>query len=209
MLQAVSYDKDGNEKEKVELDSRLFGQPSDPVVIHQYIKAYLANQRQGTAKKKNRSEVRGGGAKPWRQKGTGRARAGSNTSPLWVGGGRSFAPVQRDYHMEIPKKMKRKALLSALSTLASEGRVRILEEMNLEAPRTKTIAGLFDRMGIGRMKILFLSEGKDENLSKSCRNLNNLVFKRACLVNPYDLLSCDFLVMTTRAAESLTEVFAA
>jgi large subunit ribosomal protein L4 len=105
--------------------------------------------------------------------------------------------------------MKRKALLSALSTLASEGRVRILEEMNLEAPRTKTIAGLFDRMGIGRMKILFLSEGKDENLSKSCRNLNNLVFKRACLVNPYDLLSCDFLVMTTRAAESLTEVFAA
>jgi large subunit ribosomal protein L4 len=209
MLDAVFYDKDGNEKEKVELNPKLFGQPPDLAVIHQYIKAYLTNQRQGTAKKKNRSEVRGGGAKPWRQKGTGRARAGSNTSPLWVGGGRAFAPTQRDYHMEIPKKMKRKALLSALSTLASEDRVRILEEINLEAPRTKTMAGLFDRMGIGGAKILFLSEGKDDNLSRSCRNLKNLVFKRACLVNPYDLLICDFLVMTPKATESLREVFAA
>jgi large subunit ribosomal protein L4 len=209
MLDAVFYDKDGNEKEKVELNPKLFGQSPDLAVIHQYIKAYLANQRQGTAKKKSRSEVRGGGAKPWRQKGTGRARAGSNTSPLWVGGGRAFAPTQRDYHMEIPKKMKRKALLSALSTLASEDRVRILEEINLDAPRTKTMAELFDRMGVGGAKILFLSEGKDDNLSKSCRNLKDLVFKRACLVNPYDLLICDFLVMTPKAAESLSEVFAA
>jgi large subunit ribosomal protein L4 len=209
MLSAVVYDKEGNQKETFELDERIFGQQPNLSVIHQYLKAYSANQRQGTAKKRSRSEVRGGGAKPWRQKGTGRARAGSNTSPIWVGGGRAFPPVQRDYRVDIPKKMKRKALLSTLSAIASENRVKIVEKIGLEAPRTKVMAQLFDKMGIGGRKILFLSEEKEENLPKSCRNLKDLVHKRACLVNPYDLLTCDFLVMTREAADSLAEVFAA
>jgi large subunit ribosomal protein L4 len=208
MPSAVVYDKEGNRRETLQLDERLFGQQPNLAVLHQYVKAYLANQRQGTAKKKTRAEVRGGGAKPWRQKGTGRARAGSNTSPLWEGGGVAFAPMPRDYRTEVPKKVKRKALLSSLSAMAAEDRVRILEEISLEAPRTKLVAELFRKMGIGGARILFLSEGREDNLHKSCRNLKGLVFKRACLVNPYDLLSCDYLVMTKKAAENLTEVFA-
>ena len=208
MLSAVTYDKEGNQIDTFKLDERLFGQNPNLSVVHQYVKAYLTNQRQGTVKKKNRVEVRGGGAKPWRQKGTGRARAGTNTSPIWVGGGRTFPPVPHDYHVDIPKKMKRKALLSTLSAMASENRVKIIEDISLDIPKTKVMAELFDKMGIGGSKILFLSEGKDVNLYKSCRNLKDIAFKRACLINPYDLLTCDFLVMTKTALDSLTEVFA-
>lgn len=208
MLSAEVFDKEGNQADKVTLKEELFCQKPNLSVMHQYVKAYLANQRQGTVRRKNRAEVSGGGAKPWRQKGTGRARAGSNTSPIWVGGGRAFPPQMRDYHVEVPKKTKRKALISALSLLASENRVRIIAEFTLEKPQTKIMAQLFDKMGIDGSKILFLAEGKDDNLYKSCRNIERLVFKRACLVNPYDLLNCDFLVMTQKALVSLTEVFA-
>jgi large subunit ribosomal protein L4 len=209
MRSAVIFDQEGNEKDTLALKEELFGQTPHLPSIHQYVKAYQVNQRQGTVKKKNRMEVRGGGAKPWRQKGTGRARAGSNTSPLWRGGGRAFPPRPGDHHVDIPRKMKRKALISALSSVASESRVKILEEVSLEAPRTKTMAELFDKMGVGGSRILFLSEGQDDNLHRSVRNLKNLVHKRARLVNPYDLLICDFLVMTRKALDSLTEVFAA
>jgi len=209
MRSAVIFDQEGNQKDTLALKEELFGQTPHLPSIHQYVKAYQANQRQGTVKKKTRMEVRGGGAKPWRQKGTGRARAGSNTSPLWVGGGRAFPPRPGDHHVEIPRKMKRKALISALSSVASESRVKIIEEVSLEAPRTKTMAELFHKMGVGGSRILFLSEGQDDNLRRSVGNLKYLVHKRACLVNPYDLLACDFLVMTRKALDSLTEVFAA
>ena len=208
MLNAEVFDKEGNHVDKSMLKEEIFSCKPNLSLIHQYVKAYLANQRQGTVKRKTRAEVSGGGVKPWRQKGTGRARAGSNTSPIWVGGGRAFPPRPRDYYTILPKKMKRQALLSALSTIASENRVKIVLEISLDGPKTKTIAQLFDKMGMGGSKILFLSEGKDDNLHKSCRNIKDLVFKRACLVNPYDLLNCDFLVMTEKALESLTEVFA-
>jgi large subunit ribosomal protein L4 len=207
MLDAVVYDTEGKQKETFQLDGRLFGQKPNQSVIHQYVKAYLTNQRQGTVKKKNRAEVRGGGAKPWRQKGTGRARAGSNASPIWVGGGRVFPPVPGDRHTDVPRKMKRKALLSTLSALAAEKRVKIIEDISLEVPKTKVMAGLFQKLGIEGTRILFLTEGKDESLHKSCGNLKGVVHKRACLVNPYDLLTCDFLVITRKALESLTEVF--
>ena len=209
MRNAVIFDQEGNEKDTLALKEELFGQTPHLASIHQYVKAYQANQRQGTVKKKSRMEVRGGGAKPWRQKGTGRARAGSNTSPVWRGGGRAFAPRPGDHHVDIPRKMKRKALISALSSVASESRVKVIEEVSLEAPKTKTMGELFDKMGVGGSRILFLSEGQDDNLHRSVRNLKDLVHKRACLVNPYDLLTCDFLVMTRKALDSLTEVFAA
>jgi len=208
MHSAVVFDKEGNQVNMLALKEEIFCQKPSLSLMHQYVKAYLANQRQGTVKRKTRAEVSGGGAKPWRQKGTGRARAGSNTSPIWVGGGRAFPPRPRDYYTILPKKMKRQALLSALSTIASENRVKIVHEISLGNPKTKTMAQLFDKMGMGGSKILFLSEGKDDSLYKSCRNIKNLVFKRACLVNPYDLLNCDFLVMTQKAFDSLTEVFA-
>jgi large subunit ribosomal protein L4 len=125
-----------------------------------------------------------------------------------VGGGRAFPPQMRDYYSDLPKKMKRTALLSSFSDLAADNRVKIVKEFNLERPKTKTVVEFFDKIKIGGTKILLLSEGKDENLYKSCRNIKDLVVKRACLVNPYDLLNCDYLVLTQKALESLTEVFA-
>ena len=208
MHSASVFDKKGNKVETLTLSDKIFSSELNLPAMHQYVKIYLANQRQGTVRRKTRAEVRGGGVKPWRQKGTGRARAGSNTSPIWVGGGRAFPPQMRDYYACLPKKMKRKALTSAFSNLAAGSRVKIIQEISLEKPKTKTIVELFEKMKIHGTKILFLSEGKDENLYKSCKNVKDLVYKRACLVNPYDLLNCDFLVLTKKALDSMTEVFA-
>ncbi|MFH1337096.1 MAG: 50S ribosomal protein L4 [Candidatus Zixiibacteriota bacterium] len=208
MHSATVFDQTGNKIDTQILQAEIFSHKPNLAALHQYVKSYLANQRQGTVRRKTRAEVCGGGAKRWRQNGSGRARSGSNTSPVWVGGGRAFPPSMRDYYSALPKKMKRNALLSALSDLAAEDRVKIVKEFNLEKPKTKAVAELFDKMKIGGTKILFLSEGKDENLYRSCRNIKDLVAKRACLVNPYDLLNCDYLVLTPKALESLTEVFA-
>jgi large subunit ribosomal protein L4 len=208
MPSASVYDKEGTKIDTLDLNGKLFGQKPNPDVIYQYVKVYLARQRQGTVKRKSRSEVRGGGAKPWRQKGTGRARAGSNTSPIWVGGGRAFPPQMRDYRTDLPKKMKRQALVSALSSKAFENKIKILDQISLEVPKTKTMVELLNKLGMRGSKIIFLFEGKDENLCKSGRNINGLVFKKASLVTAYDLLDSDFLVMTKKALENLEEVFA-
>jgi large subunit ribosomal protein L4 len=208
MPSAIVYDKDGTKIDTLDLNLKLFGQKPNLSVIQQYARAFLANQRQGTVKRKSRSEVRGGGAKPWRQKGTGRARAGSNTSPIWVGGGRAFPPQMRDYRIDLPKKMKKVALVSALSSKALENKIRILNHLDVEVPKTKTIVELLNKLSMSGSKILFLFEGKDENLYKSGRNIKGLLFKRVSLVNPYDLLNSDFLIMTKKVLENLEETFA-
>jgi large subunit ribosomal protein L4 len=207
MPSASVYDKEGTKIDSLDLDPRLFGQKPNPSAIHQYMRAYLANQRQGTAKRKGRSEVRGGGAKPWRQKGTGLARAGTNTSPIWVGGGRAFPPQMRDYRIAIPKKLKKLALASALSSKARENRITILDQISVEVPKTKIMVELLNKLDLSGSKIILLFEGIDDNLCKSGRNIKGLVFKRACLVNPFDLLNSDFLVMTRKALETVEEVF--
>lgn len=208
MPSAFVYDKEGTKIDTLDLNQKLFGQKPNLGVIYQYVRAYLANQRQGTAKRKSRSEVRGGGAKPWRQKGTGRARAGTNTSPIWVGGGRAFPPQMRDYRIDLPKKIKRMALVSALSSKALESRIKVLDDVSMDVPKTKTMVDLLDKLKMSGSKIIFLFEGMDENLYKSGRNIKGLVFKRASLINPYDLLNSDFLVMTKKALEKVEEVFA-
>lgn len=207
MLSAFVYDKEGTQIDQVDLNSKLFGQKPNMDVLHQYVTAFLANQRQGTAKGKNRAEVRGGGAKPWRQKGTGRARAGSNTSPIWVGGGRAFPPQMRDYEIDLPKKIKKLALVSALSAKALKNKIKILDQVPIEVPKTKTVVELLNKLKISGSRVIFLFEGKDENLYKSGRNIEDLVFKRASLVNPYDLLNNEFLVMTKTALKIVEEVF--
>ena len=208
MPSASVYDKEGTKIDTLDLNQKLFGQKSNLSVIHQYVRAYLANQRQGTVKRKSRSEVRGGGAKPWRQKGTGRARAGTNTSPIWVGGGRAFPPQMRDYRIEIPQKTRRLALVSALSSKALRNKIKILDQILIEVPQTKTMVELLNKLGISGSKIIFLFEGMDENLYKSGRNIKGLAFKRASLINPYDLLNSDFLIVTKKALQRLEEVFA-
>ena len=206
MPEAKVYSKEGNEISKRALKEELFAQKPNGAVLHQAVVAYLANQRHGTSMVKSRAEMSGGGIKPWRQKGTGRARAGSNTSPLWVGGGRAFGPDPKDWRMGLPKKMRRSALKSALSAKAAEGKFLIVEDFDLETPKTKTIAQLFDKLGVSRAKVLFLWEGKS-NLEKSSRNLPNVLTKRAVLTNPYDLVWADWVVATESGYRTMTETF--
>ncbi|MCI0404857.1 MAG: 50S ribosomal protein L4 [candidate division Zixibacteria bacterium] len=207
MPEAKVYNKEGNEVSKLALKEELFAQKPNEAVLHQAVVAYLANQRQGTSMVKSRAEMSGGGIKPWRQKGTGRARSGSNTSPVWVGGGRAFGPEPKDWRMGLPKKMRRAALKSALSAKAAEEKFLVVQDFDLEAPKTKTIAQLFGKLGVAESKVLFLWEGKS-NLEKSSRNLPNVVTKRALLVNPYDLVWADWVVATESGYRSITETFA-
>lgn len=201
------YNIQGEQAGELELKPELFGTKPNPKAVHQYVKIYLSNQRQGTVKKKTRAEVRGGGAKPWRQKGTGRARAGSNTSPIWVGGGRTFGPFQRNWKTTLPKKISRLALKSALSSKALEAKIKVLEEPSLEQPKTKTIYALLQKLGINGSKILFLGDARKDTLYKSCRNIENLTYKPAQVVNPYDLLNCEYLLLTKDSLKKLEEVF--
>lgn len=205
MSQAVIYNPEGQEVSKVNLKKEVFGIKPNPLVVHQYVKAYLVNQRQGNAATKTRATMSGGGIKPWRQKGTGRARAGSNTSPIWVGGGRAHGPHPREFSINLPRKIKLLALKSALADKAQEKKIKIIEEPSFETPKTNSAVSILDKLGIKDHKILFLVEGKNDNLHKSFRNIAKLTYKRAGLVNAYDILNSDYLLLTKSAYESLQE----
>jgi large subunit ribosomal protein L4 len=207
MSKATLYNIEGKKAGEIELRPELFGIKPNLKAVHQYVKIYLSNQRQGTVKKKNRAEVRGGGVKPWRQKGTGRARAGTTNSPIWVGGGRTFGPYPRNWKSTLPKKISRLALKSAFSSKADEEKIKVLEEINLEKPSTKTIINLMQNLEVNGSRILFLGANKEDNLYKSCRNIKNLTFKPAQVVNPYDLLKCEYLLLTKGALRKIEEVF--
>ena len=206
-LTAKIFGNDGGEKGSATLPDELFGQPVHEQLLWLSVKRHLGNQRQGTAKVKGRGEVSGGGRKPWRQKGTGRARAGSNTSPLWPGGGRAFGPEPRDYRTEMPRKQRRAALVSALSLKASENAVSVLESLSFVKPRTAEMAGLLKRLGFHDKRTLLVLGEKDENIAKSCRNLKNLSTTQAHQLNPYELLRCDVVLMTAGGLERVKEVF--
>ncbi len=208
MTEAKVYDSAGQEKEKVALSDAVFGVKPNTAVLHQYVKTYLGNQRQGTHATKTRAEVSGGGKKPWRQKGTGRARAGSNTSPVWVRGGLAHGPKPRDYETKMPKKARRLALLSALAVKAAEGKVVLFEPPALEKPHTQTMFAFFSKLGAIPGRSLVLAEGKDDRLRLSCRNLPGVTFKRAAAVNAYDLLANDRVLLTKPALEAVQEALA-
>jgi large subunit ribosomal protein L4 len=198
---------DGSEKGQAVLPDELFAQPVHEHLLWLSVKRHLGNQRQGTAKVKGRGEVSGGGRKPWRQKGTGRARAGSNTSPLWPGGGRAFGPKPRDYRTELPKKQRRVALAAALSQKASENAVTVLESLSFDAPRTRTMAGVLDSLGLSLKRTLLVLEKADANVVKSCRNLPNLRTTLAHQLNPYELMDSEALLLTAAGLERVREVF--
>ena len=185
----------GESKAEVELEDAIFGIEPNMAVMHQVVTAQLAAARSGTQSTKTRAEVRGGGSKPWRQKGTGRARQGSIRAPHWRGGGVTHAPKPRSYKQRTPKKMVRLALLSALSDRASDGKILVLDDWGFSAPATKTAAALLDRIGVtGR--ILAVVGDDDETAFKSFRNLPSV---HACTrreLNAYDVLVSDWVVFT-------------
>ena len=176
--------------------------PADPfdgrvheAALHRAVTVFLANQRQGTAETKTRSFVTGGNQKPWRQKGTGRARQGSIRSPLWPGGGTMFGPHPRDYRLGIPRKLRRLARSSAFNARAREQAIRVIEPLTLEEPKTKRIAELLGRLGIADRRVLMLTEGVNANLILSARNLQNVEVMRYRDVSAYDILRAEALLI--------------
>ncbi len=196
-MEAKLYSADGSVKGAVELPSSVFGLELNEALLHTAITGYLANQRQGTAKTKGRSEVSGGGRKPYRQKGTGRARAGSNTSPIWVRGGKAHGTNPRDYTQAIAKKVKRKALLTAYSVRASEENISVIDELAIESPKTSIVATLIEKAGFNSGKTLLIVPEDSRNVYLSGRNVKNVnvkVYKDICA---YDVMQATNVVFVT------------
>jgi large subunit ribosomal protein L4 len=207
MAEAVLFTSAGDKKGTVELPSELFEAPRHEHAMYESVKCYMANQRQGTSSVKSKSMMKGGGRKPWRQKGTGMARAGTNCSPLWVGGGRAFGPRPRDYSYRLPKKLSRLALTSALSIRAGEEAIGVIESIAMEAPKSKTIADMLKAAGLYDRKCLVLLGQSDRNVLLSARNLPRVTTTLANQVTPYELLNSEFVLLTQEGLEKLKEVF--
>lgn len=195
---APFYDSAGAAKGAVRLQADLFGIEPNRAVMHQVVVAHLAGRRSGSAKVKSRSEVRGGGRKPWRQKGLGRSRHGSIRSPLWVGGGTAHGPDPRSYEQRTPKKMRLLALRSALSCRAAEGAVKVVEDFDWEAPRTRRAAQLLSAIGADGKALVVLAGGQD-TAELSFRNLPQVILGRAGRLNAYDVLWSDTVVFSGSA----------
>jgi large subunit ribosomal protein L4 len=196
-MKVKKYTLDGEEKGSYELPPEIFGVEVNESLTHSVVKLHLANQRQGTAKTKGRSEVSGGGRKPFKQKGTGRARAGSNASPLWVRGGKAFGPSPRSYGCTIPKKMRKAALCSAFTDRAKEGKIVIIDEMKIDQPKTKIVNDLLNKLSILHKRNLLLIGEEDKNLYLSGRNIKNVLIKNVKDVNAHDILSCENVIFST------------
>lgn len=197
-------------KKTVEVSDATFGRDFNESLVHQAVVAYMAGARAGTRGHKNRAAVSGGGKKPWRQKGTGRARAGTIRSPLWRGGGTVFGPSPRLYGNEFPRKMKRLAMKSVLSDKARSERIKIVDQIELPEYKTKAVASMLVKLDIAGKKCLIVDEGmngRNDTLVGSCRNLQNVTYSRATLVNGYEVLDADWLIMTKAGLEKVQEVF--
>jgi large subunit ribosomal protein L4 len=193
MAVADVFDIEKKKVAQVELNDVIFGAEVNEAVVYDVIKMQMAARRSGTSSTKTRSDVRGGGKKPWRQKGTGRARAGTTRSPIWRGGGIVFGPHPRDYSLSIPKKVRRKALISVLSMKLKEDKMVILKDFPMEKISTKAFKNIVDLFGF--KKALFVLDDKNEVLLKSSRNIRNIKMIRSEGINVYDVLNCEHLVL--------------
>lgn len=207
MPKVAVFNTEGQQVGEMELKDNVFGAEINEPVLHQAVQVYLANQRQGTQSAKTRAEVRGGGRKPWRQKGTGRARHGSIRSPLWTGGGVVFPPKPRDFSQKLPKKMKKLAMVSALSSKVANNEIIILDEITMEEPKTKFIANMLKNLNIDK-KALIVLRGKDEIVEKSANNIQGVKTTLVNNLNVYDILKYDTFVITKEAVEAVEEVYA-
>jgi large subunit ribosomal protein L4 len=200
------FKKDGTQAGEIDLKDEVFGAEVNAAAIHQVVVAQLANKRQGTQSALGRGEVSGGGIKPWRQKGTGRARAGDNRSPVWRHGGMVFAVKPRDYTQKINKKMRKVAIQSALSMKVIDNNIIVLEDLALEAPKTKLMAGILGKFQAS--KALVVTAGKDDAVVRASGNIQGIKTLEADNINVYDLVNFDKLVITKDAVKRVEEVFA-
>jgi large subunit ribosomal protein L4 len=194
--------------EQLDLADDIFGVEPNDHAIYLAVKAYLANQRQGTSKSKERGEVRGGGKKPWKQKGRGGARAGTSRSPLWVGGGTIFGPRPRDYRQDMTKKLKRLARKSALSYKVKDNQLLIVEDFVLGNAKTKDFTKILSDLKISGKKVLVLTGSYDETIYKAGRNIPKVNILEAANASTYDILNNQVLVLQKSAVESIKKTFA-
>ena len=207
MLKTNVYDMSGKLVGEIELSEAVFGVEPNQSVVHDVVKNHLANKRQGTQSALTRAEVSGGGRKPWRQKGTGRARQGSTRAPQWTHGGIVFAPKPRDYSYTLNKKTRRLALKSALSAKAAETAIVVIDEIKMDAPKTKEFAAFLKAVGV-EGKALVVTAAADTNVIKSGRNIEGCQVTFANLLNVYDVVNATKLVVDKAALAKIEEVFA-
>ncbi len=206
MANVKVFNMSGSEVGSIELNDSIFAVEVNTHVMHQAVVQYLANKRQGTQSALTRAEVRGGGRKPWRQKGTGRARQGSTRSPQWTGGGVVFAPKPRDYSFKLNKKVKRLALKSALTTKVNDGKFVVVDEINLPEMKTKEMVKVLNNLNAN--KSLVVLEDANEKAVVAARNIPTVKTASVSTINVYDILKYDSVVVTKAAVEKIEEVYA-
>ena len=206
MASVSVYNMEGAQVGTIELSDSIFAVPVNEHLVHQAVVAQLANKRQGTQKAKTRSEVRGGGRKPWRQKGTGHARQGSIRAPQWTGGGVVFAPTPRDYSFKLNKKEKRAALKSALTSRVEEKKFIVLDEINFGEIKTKNFQNVLNNLNVA--KALVVLEDGNKNAELSARNIPSVKTARTNTINVYDILKYNTVIATKAAVETIEEVYA-
>ena len=207
MPKVALYNMEGASVGEIELKDEVFGVEVNQDVLYQVVKMQLANKRQGTQSALTRAEVRGGGAKPWRQKGTGRARHGSTRSPIWIKGGVVFAPKPRDYSYTIPKKIKRLAMKSALSSKVQEDNIIVMDSLELPEAKTREMVKVLKNLKADD-KVLLVIPGKDETLERAARNLPNVKLAFVNTLNVLDILKYNHFIITQDAARLVEEVYA-
>ena len=206
MANVSVYNIEGKEVGKIDLSDAVFGVEVNEHLVHMAVVSQLANNRQGTQKSKTRSEVSGGGRKPWRQKGTGHARQGSTRAPQWTGGGVVFAPVPRDYSFKMNKREKRAALKSALTSRVEENKFIVIDEINFEEAKTKNFANILKNLDVS--KALVVLEDGNTNAEISARNIADVKTAKTNTINVYDILKYNTVIATKAAVANIEEVYA-
>ena len=206
MAKVAVYNMEGKEVDSIELNDSIFGVEVNEHLVHMAVLQQLANNRQGTQKAKTRSEVRGGGRKPWRQKGTGHARQGSTRAPQWTGGGVVFAPVPRDYSFKMNKKEKRAALKSVLTAKVEEKKFIVIDEINFDEIKTKNFANILKNLNVD--KALVVLEDDNKNAELSAKNIADVKTAKTNTINVFDVLKYNTVIATKAAVASIEEVYA-
>ena len=206
MAKVSVYNMEGKEVESIDLNDAVFGVEVNEHLVHMAVVQQLANKRQGTQKAKTRSEVSGGGRKPWRQKGTGHARQGSTRSPQWTGGGVVFAPVPRDYSFKLNKKEKRAALKSALTSRVQENKLIVIDELKFDEIKTKNFKTVIDNLNVAKAYVVI--NENDEKVVKSAKNLPNVQTALTNTINVYDIMKGGTVILTKDAVKTIEEVYA-
>ncbi len=207
MPKVALYDMSGAQIGELELNDSVFGIEPNQAVMYDFVKMQLANKRVGTSSTKTRAEVKGSGKKPWRQKGTGRARVGSRRNPVWTGGGIVFGPKPRDFSYRLPRKVRKLAMKSALSSKVLENNLIVVDQLSFDEPRTKQMVATLQALNSSKKTLVITADG-DANITKSARNIPGVKPLRVDYINVYDLLKYDTLLITKDAVAKVEEVYA-